>query len=127
MSKSTGKIIGVIIGMALGRFRSWPLALIGLVIGHLFDMGLFSKNKNSASSENGPPSNRPVGTASPYSILGVSETASMDEVEQAFRRKISDYHPDKVANAAVEIKELAEQRAREINSAFEEIQKNRKF
>ena len=126
MSKSTGKIIGVIVGLAFGRFRSLPLALIGLVIGHLYDMGLFNKKSNSESSESGPPSHRPVGTASPYSILGVAETASMDEVEQAYRRKISDYHPDKVANAAVEIKQLAEQRAREINTAFEEIQKIRK-
>ena len=127
MSKSTGKIIGVIIGLAFGRFRSLPLAIIGLVIGHFYDMGLFNKKANSESSENDPPSNRPVGTASPYSILGVSETASMDEVEQAFRRKISEYHPDKVANAAPELKELAEQRAREINTAFEQIQKKRKF
>ena len=40
--------------------------------------------------------------------------------------KISDYHPDKVANAAPELKELAELRAREINAAFDELQKLRK-
>ena len=100
---------------------------IAIVIMLLIDLGLFNKKASSESSENDPPSNRPVGTASPYSILGVSETASMDEVEQAFRRKISEYHPDKVANAAPELKELAEQRAREINTAFEQIQKKRKF
>jgi hypothetical protein len=126
MSKSTGKIIGVIVGLAFGRFRSLPLALIGLVVGHLYDMGFFNKKSNPADSENVPPSNRPVGMASPYAILGVAETASMEEIEQAYRRKISDYHPDKVANAAGEIKDLAEQRAREINTAFEEIQKIRK-
>jgi DnaJ-domain-containing protein 1 len=47
----------------------------------------------------------------------------MDDIEQAYRRKISDYHPDKVANAAPELKALAEQRAREINAAYDELKK----
>jgi DnaJ-class molecular chaperone len=59
-------------------------------------------------------------------VLDIPETASLEEIEQAYRRKISDYHPDKVANAAPELKELAELRAREINAAFDELQKLRK-
>jgi curved DNA-binding protein CbpA len=64
--------------------------------------------------------------ANPYVVLDIPETASLEEIEQAYRRKISDYHPDKVANAAPELKELAELRAREINAAFDELQKLRK-
>lgn len=126
MSKSTGKIIGVIIGLALGRFRAWPLAVVGLVIGHLYDIGFFSKKTTPGDSENSSNTNRPVVDANPYVVLDIPETASLEEIEQAYRRKISDYHPDKVANAAPELKELAELRAREINAAFDELQKLRK-
>ena len=123
MSKSTGKIIGVIVGLALGRFRVWPLAVVGLIIGHLFDIGFFSKKNAASDSEGATSTNKPVADANPYVVLDIPESASMDDIEQAYRRKISDYHPDKVANAAPELKELAEQRAREINAAYDELQK----
>ena len=60
-----------------------------------------------------------------FEILDVPENASMEDIEQAYRKKISDYHPDKVANAAPELQALAEQRAREINAAYDELQKLR--
>jgi preprotein translocase subunit Sec63 len=117
--KYKGKIIGVLIGLLLKR----PVfILIGLAIGHLYDRGMFSSKPT-------PPSNAPssgtAGEPDPYAVLGVSEQASQDEIDTAYRRKISDYHPDKVANAADEIKALAEVRAREINAAYEAIQQRR--
>lgn len=126
MSKSTGKIIGVIVGLALGRFRVWPLAVVGLIIGHLFDIGFFNKKTSKADSDNTGANHRPVADANPYVVLDIPESASMDDIEQAYRRKISDYHPDKVANAAPELKQLAEQRAREINAAYDALQKLKK-
>jgi DnaJ-domain-containing protein 1 len=119
MSKHIGKVVGVVLGLLIGKFRSLPLILIGLAIGQLFDSGFFSRKS--------PPPNAPptVGNADPFAVLGVSDNASQDEIDTAYRRKISDYHPDKVANAAEEIKALAEVRAREINAAYEAIQKRR--
>jgi DnaJ-domain-containing protein 1 len=38
---------------------------------------------------------------------------------------MSEYHPDRVANAAKEIRELANQRAREINEAYDRIKRER--
>lgn len=114
--KWKGKIIGGLIGFLLRR----PLfVVLGIVIGHLYDKGMFSGgNTHSASSGNGE--------TDPYVVLGVSEQASQNEVEQAYRRRISEYHPDKVASAAPELKALAERRASEINAAYESIQKRRK-
>lgn len=115
--KWKGKIIGGLIGLLL---RKPTFIIIGIVIGHLFDSGFFSQKS--------PPTDQTsdAGSADPYAVLGISEWASQDEVEAAYRRKISDYHPDKVANAADEIKALAEVRAREINAAYEAIQQRRK-
>jgi DnaJ-domain-containing protein 1 len=58
-------------------------------------------------------------------VLDVDESADMEAIDAAYRRRMSEYHPDKVANAAPEIKELAERRARDINAAYEEIRKRR--
>lgn len=116
LSKWKGKIIGGLIGLLLRR----PMFIVlGIVVGHLYDSGVFSGGRKAASPA-------AQGDADPYAVLGVAEQASQDEIEQAYRRRMSEYHPDKVASAAPELKALAEQRASEINAAYELIQKRRK-
>lgn len=116
MNAWKGKLIGGLLGLLTRRFQ---LVLLGLAIGHLYDMGVFSRRR---SDDKAPP---PVPEADPYAVLGVTADAPMAEIDAAYRRKMSDYHPDKVANAAAEIKALAETRAREINAAYEAIRKRR--
>ncbi|MBP7891275.1 MAG: DnaJ domain-containing protein [Arenimonas sp.] len=115
LSQWKGKIIGGLIGLLLRR----PVfILLGVVIGHLYDKGAFSGKRK--------PDTLPTGdTADPYIVLDVAEGADMEAIDAAYRRRMSEYHPDKVANAAPEIKELAERRARDINAAYEEIRKRR--
>ena len=120
MNQYKGKIIGALIGLVMRRPQ---FIILGIIIGHLYDIGMFSKKPRDARS-NQSSSDSPI-AGNPYAVLGVSEQASQDDIEQAYRRMISDYHPDKVANAADEIKALAERRAREINAAYEDIQKLR--
>lgn len=113
--KWKGKVVGLLLGLLT---RRPPLILIGLVLGHLYDMGLFSTKAR-------PPDSPPAAAPDPYATLGVSSSASDEEVEQAYRRAMSEYHPDRVQNAAREIRDLAGQRAREINGAYEEIKRQR--
>jgi DnaJ-domain-containing protein 1 len=111
------KIIGFLLGMLTRRPQ---FIILGVVIGHLFDIGFFSKTPST------PIERKPdIQVPNAFEVLDVPETASMEDIEQAYRKKISDYHPDKVANAAPELKALAEQRAREINAAYDELQKLR--
>lgn len=112
MNSWKGKIIGALLGLLTRRPQ---FILLGIAIGHLYDMGIFSKR--TASPESKPD------VRDAYSVLGVDAHASMAEIDTAYRRKMSDYHPDKVANAAEEIKALAETRAREINAAYETLRK----
>jgi DnaJ-domain-containing protein 1 len=110
-----GKLIGLLLGLLTRR----PLLiLIGLVLGHLYDMGVFAAKPGPAASP-APPA------LDPYATLGVDPSASDEEIEQAYRRGMSEYHPDRVQNAAREIRDLAGQRAREINGAYEEIKRQR--
>ena len=53
-------------------------------------------------------------------VLGVRSDATREEVSAAYKRKISEYHPDKVTRLGPEIRELAEQRSKEINAAYDE-------
>jgi DnaJ-domain-containing protein 1 len=111
----TGKAVGALLGLLT---RRWQFVLMGLVIGHLFDLGLFGTRSVAP-----PP---PPAGDDPYRILDVDPAAADADIEAAYRRLIAQYHPDRVANAAPEIVALAETRARAINQAYETIRKIRR-
>lgn len=54
-----------------------------------------------------------------YEILGVQEAASLDEITNAYKKKIRQYHPDKVESLGPELKKLAELKSKEINTAYD--------
>ena len=59
-------------------------------------------------------------TAMPwYVVLDVDRSASRAEITAAYRSRISQYHPDKVARMGPEIRALAERKSAEINAAYE--------
>ena len=61
-----------------------------------------------------------------YKVLGVSPTATNDEVK-AFRRLTLQNHPDKVASLGEDVRKAAEKKFKEINTAKETIWKARKL
>jgi DnaJ-class molecular chaperone len=58
---------------------------------------------------------------SAYEILEVNEGATLEEITEAYRKQARMNHPDKVANMAPEFQEMAEQRMKEINAAYQEL------
>jgi len=63
----------------------------------------------------------------PYVVLGVSRDADERTVKRAYRKLISEHHPDRLAGAPEDLRRRAEQRASEINLAWERIQSERGF
>lgn len=72
---------------------------------------------------NGHPSN----LTKAYAILGVSPEASDAEIKRAYRRLMSQNHPDKLAARGLpeSMRDLADQKTREITSAYKYINESR--
>lgn len=59
----------------------------------------------------------------PYKVLGVSPDASEDEVKKAYRELARKYHPDNYNGS--DLADLAEEKMKQINEAYEQIKKMR--
>ena len=60
----------------------------------------------------------------PYQVLGVPSTASDEEVKKAYRNLARKYHPDNYHDNP--LADLAQERMKEINEAYEAVQSQRK-
>lgn len=58
----------------------------------------------------------------PYEILELKEGSSLEDIKQAYRRLARKYHPDQYDNNP--LKDLAEDKMRELNEAYEQLTKN---
>lgn len=59
----------------------------------------------------------------PYAVLGVSPSASDEEIKKAYRALAKKYHPDNYANSP--LADLASEKMKEVNAAYDEIQERR--
>ncbi len=102
-----GKVFGAIIGWLLLRH---PIGLvIGGLLGHALDAGWLRTSNTESDVDRA------------YQTLTVDSSASTEAIDQAYRRLMAQYHPDKVAGAAEEIRKLAEDRASAINAAYDTV------
>ena len=60
-----------------------------------------------------------------YKILEITKDASANEIKQAYRKMVKKYHPDKVEHLGEEHKKGAESKFKEVQKAYEQIQKER--
>lgn len=62
---------------------------------------------------------------SAYQILGITGSASDEEVKKAYRKMAMENHPDKVGHLGEDIRKAAEEKFTRINGAYERIKKQR--
>lgn len=123
MSPTRTDIVVVLLGLFAGYFLvSW---LIGQFTGGKQDTpkvagsGQGHWRDRDEPEQPAPPDTG--GTRKPwYEVLQVPAYASLDEVKLAYRRRITEYHPDKTSGLGDELRKLAEEKTKLINTAYDE-------
>lgn len=71
----------------------------------------------------------PVTLEQAYAVLGVPAAAEPEEIKRAYRRLLSQHHPDKLVARGLpeEMLKMATQRTREIRGAYEKVRAARGF
>lgn len=64
-----------------------------------------------------------MASKNPYEVLGVKRTASDEEIKKAYMELVKKYHPDRFTDNP--LKELADEKLREINHAYDTIKNER--
>ena len=120
--------IQIATAMADGHFHASEkriLFTIGEQLGfdHAAIEHLFSFSGTGPSSGGG----RPAPVSSAYQVLGIDKTASDAEVKKAYRRLMSQHHPDKLIAKGLpeEMIKLATEKTQKIKAAYEQIKKSR--
>ncbi len=76
------------------------------------------QNQRRASTAQEPPKSSPINC---YQTLGLSASCTKEEASAKYRQLAMAYHPDRVNHLAPEFQQLANNKLREINQAYEEI------
>lgn len=128
------RIIFAIIGWRIGGGRG---LIIGFLLGWLLDSMYrrptihFTFQRDSDDFSNYDKQERgwqpyvDVTLQEAYRTLGISETATDDEVRQAYRELALRYHPDRVESQGNAAREQAEKKFREITEARDIIMRAR--
>ena len=56
-----------------------------------------------------------------FIILGVKPSATPDEVREAYKKKMQEYHPDRVSGLGEKLRKTAEAESKAINEAYSEL------
>ena len=79
---------------------------------------------SSANAGQGAPAGRSSANAfDAYEVLGVAHSASSAEIQSAYRARMGEYHPDKVAHLGEALQKLAHEKSQEIQRAYRELRK----
>ena len=67
--------------------------------------------------------------AGAYSSLGLTPDASDEDVKKSYRKKVAEFHPDKIAAKGLpaEFTQFATEKFQEIQASYEKIKKARSF
>lgn len=64
-------------------------------------------------------------SSSAYQILGLTSSATDDEVKKAYRQMAVLHHPDKVGHLGEDVQHAAKEKFQQINAAYDQIKKER--
>lgn len=84
-----------------------------------------TRSAEHAQARQAPPSSTGGQVAAALSALGFQETpSSFEPIKQAYRRKMSQFHPDKFAGERPEVVQTMEETAKRLNAAYTYLERN---
>lgn len=100
---------------------------LGLTERDVAQLEALLRTASAGPSASGAPPQRRLDDA--YAALGLTPSASAAEIKRIYRRLMSQNHPDKLAARGLpeSMREIAEERSREINTAYDLIKEVRKI
>jgi len=132
-----GRALAYLVAALIYVILPWDFDFIPLV-GRVDDVLILSlalwyawKMRPSARGNGGGGSSAPreedEEPTDPYEILGVTRSASADEVKKAYRDLLGKYHPDRLQHLGGEFREMAARKAVAINRAYENVKRDKGF
>lgn len=121
--------------MAILRQLAFALRISDMELMALMAMKGYAWNAGGARGRGGqsyggggyvPPQRNAQGP-DPYTVLGIERSADDRAVKRAYRKLISEHHPDRLGDLPEAMRRQAEARASEINAAYERIKAERGF
>lgn len=88
-----------------------------------YTYGGYSNQNNGSSYQRNTSSTYTTNKSKYYTILGVSRSASQDEIKKAYRKLAKEHHPDRFVNSSDSEKKYHENKMKEINDAYENLTK----
>jgi DnaJ like chaperone protein len=122
--------------MAILRQLAFALRVSDMELMALMAMKGYAWNATGYSRGHGPygggnggyvPPTRNTQGPDPYTVLGISRSVDDRGVKRAYRKLISEHHPDRLGDLPEAMRKQAESRASEINAAYERIKAERGF
>jgi len=117
------QISGAMCDGRLNSIERDTLELIAMTLG--FSLAEFNEILQGMASQHSAASgNTQVLLAEDYKLLGLKEDATRDEIKRAYRKKMSQYHPDKLVSKGLpdEMIQIATEKTKQFRAAYERIQ-----
>lgn len=89
-----------------------------------YDRQSYTGYKSQQNSTAGPEG--PLTLDRAYRVLGVSAGSTLDEINRAYKEKMTKTHPDKVSHLSEELQEKAKELTLELNEAYELVKRYKK-
>jgi len=108
--------------------KQWCLAF-GLPIDHFPLLREQADKRSQANRGQGHATSTKTASIGSYAVLGLKQDASQQEIKLAYRKLMSQYHPDKLVSKGLptELLKFAKEKTQAIQSAYEDICKERGF
>ena len=103
-----------------GRLDDFALILY-LIFRYFWDTSALERRLRAELKQKAPIAEPGAKPRTAHEVLGVTPTASKEEISRAYRHQVALYHPDKVAHLGKDLQDLAHERMLELQQAYEKL------